>query len=87
MRALGLALLLAAAPGCLRNRIDRCAEIPPHPECAPLDAGRDATSDGEVPDTPGDDVPGEDTPGLDAGAVDAGGASDVPASDARGGPG
>jgi hypothetical protein len=63
-RALGFGALvwLLCVPGCLRTRIDLCAQVPPHPECAYLDAGRDA---------PGTDAPA-DAPSSDAGEVDAG---------------
>lgn len=64
-----LALVVGlAVPGCLRTRIDRCAEIPPHPECAALDAGRDAPADAPVDDAVPADSPTEDA----AAAADAG---------------
>lgn len=64
MRAcLALLLVSLVLPGCLRTRIDRCAEIPPHPECAALDAGRDAPAD----DAGASDAPAEDAP-TDAGS-------------------
>lgn len=66
MRALVLMLVMGAlASGCLRTRFDLCAQDPPDPACAYLDAGdvRDAGIDG----------------GADAGSVsDAGSDADVP---------
>lgn len=69
-----LGLLVILGPlglgGCLRTRVDLCAQVPPHVECAYLDAGRDSPA----ADIPGDapmDEPGLDS-GIDAGALDAG---------------
>lgn len=71
MRGAALLLLGLALSGCLRISFDRCTEVPPHPECAALDAGRDAAADAGVPeDAPGD--VGGDAPD-DAGADDGGG--------------
>lgn len=72
----GVFLVALALTGCLRTRVDLCAQVPPHPECAILDAGRDAP----VTDAPADGPVADDAPadaGVD-GAVDAGPA-DAPA--------
>ena len=34
--------------GCIRMNFDRCADDPPHPDCADLDAGPDGSVDGGV---------------------------------------
>ncbi len=41
MVGLSIALALFAA-GCLRTKFDLCAQDPPDPQCAYLDAGADA---------------------------------------------
>lgn len=45
-RWLGFFVLAAAQTGCLRLSYDLCEGDNPHPECAALDAGRDAGKDG-----------------------------------------
>lgn len=78
-RVLLVVLAMAGLSGCLRNRIDLCAMVPPHPECTFLDAGvirPDAPTD--AADAPVDalgDAPVGDAPVEDASA-DAG--SDAP---------
>jgi hypothetical protein len=80
-----LVLLALAAPmlgGCLRTRVDLCAQVPPHPECAYLDAGRDAPpTDAPPSDAAPDDgsVDAADAPVEDAPAEDAPVAPDAPA--------
>jgi hypothetical protein len=51
-RVLALALALALTPGCLRNKFDLCAQDPPDPNCAYLDA-QDASGDAGI-DAPSD---------------------------------
>ncbi len=61
-----LSTLLLSTGGCLRNRIDLCAMVPPHPECAFLDAGRaDAPTDAAPTDAGPTDAPA-DAPATDA---------------------
>ena len=80
--AIAMALVVSLTPGCLRTEFDLCAEDPPDPNCAFLDA-QDASGDAGV-DAPAD--AGVDAPldaGLDAGA-DAGldaGAADASTAD------
>jgi hypothetical protein len=43
MRALLFVVVIGAlASGCLRNKFDLCAQDPPDPNCAYLDASNDA---------------------------------------------
>ena len=60
------------ASGCLRSKFDLCNADPPDPECAALDAGRDAgidaaTEDGGTGDTGPVDA-GTDAASTDTGA-------------------
>jgi hypothetical protein len=56
--------------GCLRLKYDRCAQLPPHPEC--LDAGTDAGPPDAPPDSPAEGPP--DAPlEIDAATSDSGG--------------
>lgn len=45
-RSLFFCVLAAVQAGCLRLSYDLCEGETPHPECAALDAGRDAGKDG-----------------------------------------
>jgi hypothetical protein len=46
MRALVVAVVIGMlASGCLRNKFDLCAQLPPDPNCAYLDASTDASAD------------------------------------------
>lgn len=49
LSAVAIALALAAS-GCLRQNFDLCAEDPPHPDCALLDAAAPDASDGATSD-------------------------------------
>jgi len=70
-RSLLVAVLLAVVllGGCLRTRIDLCVQVPPHPECAYLDAGRDSPGTDAPNDAPVDASPDGsiDDSGIDAG--------------------
>lgn len=57
MRSVWTIVIALFFSGCLRVSFDRCTEAPPHPECAALDAGRDAgaldaAADGAASDAP-----------------------------------
>lgn len=69
MRRVLLLLLGLALGGCLRNRIDVCANPPYHPECWILDAGItvdapvDAVTDAaDAPTADAADAPVDDAP-------------------------
>ena len=78
MRRAGVVWVALALSGCLRVSFDRCAEVPPHPECAALAAGRDAAALDAAVDAAGSDVPTADAGSPDAGSPD----EDAPSSDA-----
>ena len=85
MRGARIVILAGALvlSGCLRTAFNRCTEIPPHPECAFLDAGVDA---GPRADAAGEDALASDAPGAeDAGvALDAPMGLDAPENDDAG---